>query len=348
MPRSLDSSQDDYYHRLPKVELHRHLEGSLRVDTMQEIAREYAIPLPKNTDFRGLIQVMDDDPPTFQNFLSKFDTLRKFYISREVIQRIAYEAVADAAADNVRYMEMIFTPVALARTNGYPLGDVMDWVIESVQKANDDFNIQARLIASVNRHESIDLAAEVVQLAGERKSQGILGMNLVGNEAEFPAKPFLEIFQEAHRNGLAIAIHAGEWAGAENVREAIEDFHARRIGHGLRVLEDSSVVELAQKSEVVFEVCPTSNYQSGVAVTLKDHPIKRMLETGLNVTVNTDDPGISNITLSDEYRLVCEELDISQATLKERIIAAAQAVFLPQSDKLELIDQLQNELSKIN
>jgi adenosine deaminase len=348
MPRSLDPSKADYYHRLPKVELHRHLEGSLRVDTMQEIAREYDITLPKNTDFRSLVQVMDDDPPTFQNFLAKFDTLRKFYISREIIQRIAYEAVADAAADNVRYMEMIFTPVALTRINGYPLGDVMDWVIESVERANKDFNIQACLIASANRHESTDLAAEIVQLAVERKSQGILGMNLVGNEAEFPAKPFLEIFQEACRNGLAIAIHAGEWAGADNVREAIEDFHVQRIGHGVRVLEDRAVVELAQKSEVVFEVCPTSNYQSGVVTTLKDHPAKRMLENGLNVTFNTDDPGVSNITLSDEYRLVCEDLEITKLTLKERIIAAAQAVFLTQSEKQKLIDQLQNELSNIN
>ncbi|MCJ7625503.1 MAG: adenosine deaminase [Anaerolineaceae bacterium] len=348
MLRSLDPSKDDYYQRLPKVELHRHLEGSLRVDTMQDIAREYDIPLPKNTDFRGLVQVMDDDPPTFQNFLSKFDTLRKFYISREVIQRIAYEAVEDAAADNVRYMEMIFTPVALARINGSPLGDVMDWVIESVRKANADFNIQTRLIASANRHESTDLAAEVIQLAVERKSHGIIGMNLVGNEAEFPAKPFLKIFQEAHRNGLSIALHAGEWAGAENVREAIEDFRAQRIGHGVRVLENNAVVELAQKSGVVFEVCPTSNYQSGVVRTWKDHPIKKMLEAGLNITVNTDDPGVSTISLSDEYRLVCEELDISRTTLKGCILSAAQAVFLPQPEKDALIDQLKNELFTIN
>ena len=348
MPRIVHPSRDDYYHRLPKVELHRHLEGSLRVDTMLEIINEYGIPLEDDTDFRSLVQVQEDDPPTFQNFLSKFNTLRKFYISSEVIQRISYEAVADAAADNVRYMEMIFTPVALARIQGYSLGDVMDWVIESVQKANEDFDIETRLIASANRHESTELAAQVVRQAIERKSQGLVGMHLVGNEAEFPAKPFLKIFQEAQANGLAVALHAGEWAGALNVREAIEDFKVTRIGHGVRILEDAEVVELARHTGITFEVCPTSNYHSGVISEIKEHPIQQMLESGLNVTINTDDPGVSNISLSDEYHLVCEELGLSRTILKERVLAAAQAAFLPRTEKEELHDRLQDELARIN
>jgi len=336
-----------FYQQFPKVDLHRHLEGSLRIETLLELAVSHGIKTSTKDEFYSLVQVQQGDPLTFSNFLSKFQPLRLFYRSPEVISRIAYEAIEDAAKDNVRYLELRFTPVALSRVEGFPLGDVMDWVAESAQKASADFNIHTRLIASVNRHESPKLAEEVAQLTIDRITKGFVGLDLAGNEAEFSAKPFAPIFKEAKENGLAITIHAGEWGGAENVREAIEDLNADRIGHGVRVLESDHIVSLARERKTPFEVCITSNYQTGAVPALLSHPLTRMMMADLTVTINTDDPSISKINLSNEYMIACDDLSLPQETLADTILTAADAAFLPPSERKNILDLLKQELQKI-
>jgi adenosine deaminase len=263
-----------------------------------------------------------------------------------MIQRITREMVADAAADNVRYMEIRFTPVALTRINEQPLGDAMDWVIEAAEKASKEYGVKTRLIASVNRHESVELAEEVAKLAAERIERGVAALDLAGAEADFPGDPFKQVFETAKKAGLRITIHAGEWSGPGNVVEAIKELGAERIGHGVRVLEDKKAVNLAKERKTVFEVCVTSNYQSGVVPALKDHPLPQMLAAGLNATINTDDPGISQIDLSDEYELACDGLGLSLAQLKESILNAARAAFLQQSEREALVKQLQAEFKE--
>jgi adenosine deaminase len=336
----------NYYHALPKVDLHRHLEGSLRLKTMLEIARSGGITVPINTGpLSNLVQVQKSEPTTYQNFLAKFSTLRLFYRSPEVIYRITREAIEDAAIDNIRYLELRFTPVALSRAERFPLGDVMDWVCDSAQSASREFGVKVGLIVSVNRHEIVELAEQVAWLAASRIDRGLVGLDLAGNEAEFPAGPFAGIFREARQAGLKVTIHAGEWGGPGNVREALELFHADRIGHGVRVVEDASTVALARDLGVAFEVCVTSNYQTGVSPNLQHHPIMKMLEDGLCITLGTDDPSISQITLSDEYQRACEELGMSRLTLKERILAAARAGFLSDAEREKLVNELKKELN---
>jgi adenosine deaminase len=335
------------FRSLPKVELHRHLEGSLRLATMLDVARKHGMTLPANVvRLSRLVQIQDEEPFTFENFLGKFNNLRMFYRSPEVIDRITREAIEDAAKDNVRYMELRFTPVALSRAERFPINDVMDWVCASAKEGAKKYGVMVRLIVSVNRHESVELAEQVVWLAISKKDKGIVGVDLAGNEAQFPARPFLPVFNEARQAGLKITIHAGEWGGAANVREALEMFEASRIGHGVRVLEDDFTTALARQHKTTFEVCMTSNYQTGVVKTLKDHPAPKMLAAGLNVTFNTDDPSISQITLGNEYRLAAEDLKIGAEVLKERILAAAQAAFLPDAEKKKMVDALKKELSK--
>jgi adenosine deaminase len=330
---------------LPKVELHRHLEGSLRLTTMLDIARQHGVTVPASMfNLSGLVQVQDQDPMTFTNFLDKFKTLRLFYKSPDVINRVTQEAVEDAAKDNIYYLELRFTPVALSRAEGFPLHDVMDWVITSAQEAAKKFKIKVGLIASVNRHESPELAEQVAWLAAERIKDGLVGMDLAGNEAEFKSDAFRGIFKEAKQAGLHVTIHAGEWGPAENVRDAIENLNAERIGHGVRVLEDAYATALARENGTVFEVCVTSNYQSGVVKALPEHPLPRMLEAGLNVTINTDDPSVSRITLSHEYQHVCEDLKVPAQVLKQSVIRAAQASFMNDSEKEKLVTSLKKEI----
>ena len=333
------------YRALPKVELHRHLEGTLRLNTMLDIAQQHGITIPADIlRLSSLVQMQEEESFSFQNFLSKFNTLRLFYRSPDVIHRITREAVEDAAKDNIRYMELRFTPVALSRAERFPLQDVIDWVITSSQEAAKKYGVIVKLIASVNRHESHELAEQVAWLAAEHKNRGLVAMDLAGNEAELKSEPFYGVFKEAKQSGLHVTIHAGEWGPAANVKEAIEQLGAERIGHGVRVLEDDFVAQLVKERGTAFEVCATSNYQSGVVPALEAHPLADMLGRGLNVTINTDDPSISRITLSHEYYVACENLGLSEDVLKQRIIAAAQAAFLPDAEREMLVTQLKKEL----
>ncbi len=330
----------DFYRAIPKVELHRHLEGSLRLTTLLEIGRSHGLDVAGTARLRSLVQVGSSEPYTFENFLSKFETLRLFYRSPEVISRVAQEAISDAALDNVRYMELRFTPMALSKAQGFSLAAVMDWVCEGARLAEQATGVKIRLIASVNRHESLEIAEQVVLLAIERQHKGIVGVDLAGNEAHFSGLPFAGLFTDARQSGMHITVHAGEWAGAQNVADAILQLGAERIGHGVRVLEDPYVMGIAREHSTVFEVCITSNYQSGVVQALEEHPLNRMLAAGLKVTLNTDDPCVSQITLGNEYKIACEFLGLSMDALQERILISARAAFLPPDERDALIREI--------
>jgi len=326
---------------LPKIDLHRHLEGSLRLSTLVDIVKNEEIDLPKDeASLAKLVQVSPKDPRTASNFLSKFKPLRIIFRSPEIIQRVVHEAILDAAADGICYLELQFTPVALSQSRGFALKDVMDWVIAAASEAAKQADLGLGLIPSVNRHEPASIAELVAQLAADRQDRGIVGLGLAGNEAEFSAEPFEGVFKEAKEAGLKLTIHAGEWSGAETVQHALERMDADRIGHGIRVMENNNIVSIACERRAIFEVCLSSNLQSGVVQRLQDHPLPAMIEAGLQVTLNTDDPGISNIKLSDDYHLAIEELGLSKTTLKALIFVAAQGAFLSARDKRALEDRL--------
>lgn len=341
------ATRDQFYKNLPKVELHRHLEGSLRVRTMMEIVRAHDLDVEDTGYLRPLVQVEHDEEYTFENFLAKFGTLRLFYKSPGIIKRITREAIEDAAEDNVHYLELRFTPVALSRAEGFSIPEVVGWVIESAAEAEEEFGLTVRLIVSINRHESIELAEEVIRTAVDHKWHGVVGIDLAGNEAEYAARPFQRLFREAQADGLRITIHAGEWGGPENVAEAIRDLGADRIGHGVRILEDPDVVRLAKERNIPFEVCVTSNHHSGVVEKVDQHPLSQMLLEGLNATINTDDPSISKINLSHEYRTVSEVLGLPTWVLRERVLAAVRASFLPPEKSQRLAYEVSQSFSEV-
>lgn len=316
---------------LPKIELHRHLEGSLRLTTLLEVAHQYNLDVPMELEaLRPLVQVMPDDAPSFRSFLDKFTNLRKFYQSPDLIKRFTYEVVEDAAQDNVLYMELRFTPAAHARAQGYPLEDVADWVLEAVEHACRAYpNIRVGLIASINRHESLHIAEKVVQIAIDRMARGIVGLDLAGDEVNFHARPFRKVFLRARDAGLGLVAHAGEWMGPANVRDAIEHLGVHRIGHGVRIIEDPDVVQLAHDHNVAFEVCVTSNLQTAVTPNIDRHPLHEMNRQHLRLTINTDDPTVSGITLTDEYALVANRMGFGMDYIKRTLLTAASCTFLP-------------------
>jgi adenosine deaminase len=328
---------------MPKVDLHRHLEGSLRLATLAELVRQEGLDLPgSEPELRPLVQVQPGEPRSPARFLEKFTPLRDFYRSPEILQRFVDEVLEDAAKENVRYLELRFTPLTLASTRGFPLGEVADWIIEAAARSADRHNVGLGLIVSINRHDPVHLAEQVVRMAVDRAGAGIVGVGLAGDEVHFPAEPFVRLFEEARAAGLRTTVHAGEWTGAATVRHALEKMRVTRIGHGGRVMEDPEVVALALEKGAVFEICLSSNLHSGVISDLGGHPLPEMIQAGLSVTLNSDDPGVSNVTLAQEYGLAVKTLGLSLTTLVATVLTAAQAAFLDQRRR----DALETELAE--
>lgn len=334
---------------LPKIELHRHLEGSVRLTTLVEIAREYGIEMPEYDveTLRPFVQMMPDETRSSRHFLNKFSMLRQFYRSNEVVARIAREAVEDAALDNIRYMELRFTPMALGNVTGTPMEEIVPLVAEAVAAAAAQHDIQVRLIVSMNRHEPVTIGERVLHAAIANRERGVVGIDLAGDEANFSALPFANIFRIAQEVGLGVTIHAGEWNGAESVWNAVGNMHAPRIGHGIRVLEDMAMVNVLVEREVVLEVCPSSNYLSGIVNSLREHPLLELARHNLLVTIHTDDPSICNVTLSEEMALAMEHMGLTLADLKQCTLRAARAAFLPNEERDALVRYFQTQLARV-
>jgi adenosine deaminase len=323
---------------LPKVDLHRHLEGSLRLSTLSEIAREHGVDLPSYDveELRPYVQVTTDETPDFHAFLEKFNFLARFYPKLDCIDRISYEAVADAAQDNVKYLELRFNPVTLALSQGFHFEEVVEWVISAVKRAEQDFDIMVKLLITIRRDYDQDTASRVVDMAIRYADQGIVGLDLAGDEVHYSARPFAALFNKAREAGLGTTVHAGEAAGAESVRTAIEIMKANRIGHGVRASEDLAVMDLVRERGTTLEMCPTSNIQTAAVKAITRHPLRAFFQIGLPVTINTDDPSVSNTTLTDEYMVTVRGIGVTVSEIKQMILTGIQAAFLSQSETEQL------------
>jgi adenosine deaminase len=336
-------------HAMPKIELHRHLEGSLRLETLAEIAPEAGIEMPEYDIemIRPFVQMMPDEVRSSQHFLGKFMTLRQFYRSTEIIERITREIVEDAAADNVQYMELRFTPKALCNITQCSMEEVVTLVCDAANATAEELGIMVRYIVSMNRHESPELGEQALRAALNNRHRGVIGLDLAGDEANYNGLDFRHLFQRAKAAGLGITIHAGEWGGAESVWNAIGNLGADRIGHGIQVLQDPAMVEVIVEREITLEVCPTSNYLSGIVDSMATHPLIDLTRRNVLTTINTDDPLICNIDLSDEIGRVMHYMDLSLEDIKQYMLRAARSAFLPPSEREELVRQFQGYMAEV-
>jgi adenosine deaminase len=331
---------------MPKIELHRHLEGSLRLETLAEIAHEHDLDVPsrKVEELRPHVQVVGD-VSDFASYLAKFKLLRHFYRTRDVIVRLAYECMADAAQDNVKYLELRFNPIALSKIREFDMEEATEWVILAAEQAQRDYDIKIRLIVQIGREETSAMARRVAEVAVSAQGKGLVGLDLAGDEIGHSAGPFFQVFQWAKAQGLHITVHAGEVGPASNIREAVEQLGAERIGHGVRAQEDPAVVQMLAERGVTLEMCPTSNLHTGAIAALRDHPLLRYQDANVPVTINTDDPGVSNNTLTDEYLVAVRDLGMSPSALRGTIIRAAEAAFLPEVERRRMVAWFEQALS---
>lgn len=322
----------------PLVELHRHLDGNVRIETVLDLARRHGIPLPA-WDVEGLrphVQITEREP-SLVHFIAKFALLRRVMVDYDAVRRIVRENLEDAAREGIDAIELRFSPYFMAEEHGLDTFGVVEAAADALEEARGRIPVQAKLIGIISRHYGPDTGRIELAAAIRGRDRGVVALDLAGDEANFPGELFVRHFQEAREAGLRTIAHAGEAAGAGSVRQAVLELGAERIGHGIRALEDPAVVDLLVERRIPLEVCPTSNVHTSTVPDLRSHPLPALIERGVAVTLNTDDPSISGIDLAHEYRVAAEELGLSEDALRRMQETALKAAFLSPEEKAELL-----------
>lgn len=311
---------------IPKIELHRHLEGSIRPKTFFEEAKRQRLELPAQSlqEMIPYLCVTEGEERSLSHFLTKFTWLRQIITNPETLARITFESLEDAWKSGTIYAELRFNPTGMFQM-GMSEEEIAAGIDEGMREARRRYGIMCTTISGIMRDRSRDVAERSMQFAKRYAGHIISGVDLFSNEA-FPADPFRDLLMDAHQAGLHLTIHAGEAKGAENVKEAIE-IGAERIGHGVRLFEDPSVIQLAKSRNVLLEMCPTSNVQTGAVETMRKHPLPIAYRDGIPVCINTDDPGVSNTDLVQEYTIAQEQLGFSIEDLSLLNLSAADYIF---------------------
>ncbi len=318
--------------KIPKVELHLHLEG--------------AIPLPT---LLGFIQRAGTEPdvrtvdelrrrlayPDFQGFLDTWVWKNTFITEVEDFEGMAYAALADLHAQNVPYVEMHYSPGDY-RDRGFTVAGVTEAVLAGASRAGEDFGIRCALIADLLWGAYLEGSWRWMEEATPYLGRGVVGVGLGGSEGASPARAYAELYREARKRGFRLTAHAGEALGPESVRAVVDELGVERIGHGVRAIEDPALLDLLKERRIPLEVCVTSNVMTGVYPSAAAHPIRDLCEQGLVVTVNADDPTMFHTTLSDEYLILLRDLAFTPADLRALSLNGVDASFLPEAEKAAL------------
>jgi len=308
---------------LPKAELHVHLDGSLRPGTMLELAEAAGVRLPASEPGALAEAMRAQDSRDLAEYLEKFAVTLSLMQEPQALERTAYELAEDAAAENIRYMEVRYSPI-LHTEAGMSLDDAVEAPLRGLAAAEQTFGIRTGLIVCGMRHLDPTSSLELAKLAVAFKDRGVVGFDLAGGEAGNPAKGHSPACEYAAYHNLPLTIHAGEGFGPASIAQAIHHCHARRIGHGTRLREDPGLEAYVNDFRIPLEVCLTSNVQTRVAPSIREHPFRRYFDAGLVVTLNTDNRLVSGTTLTEEYWLAHTELGLEWEELKEVALLVTQ------------------------
>ena len=332
--------------RLPKAELHCHLDGSVRPETLLELAREYDQPAPRD-DPEALREYMRvDDARSLEDYLARFDVTLGVMQTAAALERIANELSIDAARDGVRYLEVRYAPVLNTR-RGLSLGEAVEAPLRGLERAERDGGAVARVIICGLRHMASDVSLELSRLAVAYRHRGVVGFDLAGGELGNPASPHAAAFAYAREHDLACTCHAGEGAGASSVREAVHVCGANRIGHATRLYEDESLMQYVNDRRIALEICLTSNVQTHAVESYQEHPLRAYFDRGMNVVLNTDNRLMSGTTLTDEYLHAATALGFTFDELAEVALNGFSSAFLPWEDRQRLLGRARDEIARL-
>ena len=317
----------------PLLDLHRHLDGSIRLETVIELGREHNLPLPsfEIEEMRPHVQVVEPQLGVMA-FISKFKWMVGVLADYDACRRVAYENVLDAEAEGIDYVELRFSPWFMAEPHHLEAASVVAAVAEGVEEGRLKTNTKVNLIGIISRTYGPENGmAELEALLSQKEK--IAALDLAGDEANFPARLFERHFDRGKDAGWQITVHAGEAAGAESVWEAIDLLGAMRIGHAVRIEEDPRLKETLKERGIGIEANLTSNFQTSTVGSLIEHPLKGWLDEGLLATINTDDPGISNIDLPYEYEIAAPQAGLTADDTRKAQENALAIAFLSEKEK---------------
>jgi adenosine deaminase len=328
---------------LPLIDLHRHLDGSVRLETILDLGRKHNLPLPAN-DVEGLrpyVQVVESAPgdaalPGVMAFIAKFEWMTRILVDHDACRRVAYENVQDALGEGIDYIELRFSPWFMAEAQHLDPAGVIEAVIDGVQAGTRDFDVRAGLVGILSRTYGPDTAwQELGSLL--RYRDHLVALDLAGDEARWPGEQFVSHFRRARDVGWQITVHAGEAAGPESVWQAIRRLGATRIGHAVAAIHDPALMDYMAEHQIAIESSLTSNVQTSTVPDYASHPIRQFVERGLLVTLNTDDPGISGIDLRHEYQVAAPAAGLTAEQIGQIQGNAVAAAFLPQEKREALL-----------
>lgn len=337
---------ETFIRRMPKVELHVHLEGSIQPETLLELARRNQVELPATT-VEGLRQWYTFTD--FAHFIEIYVAISSCICSAEDIELIAREFLRGQAAQNIRHSEVTFTPYTHFSLNRQiPFADQLAALSRARDWAAAEFGISVGWVLDISRNvRPIEHGLTVADWVISGRENGVVALGLGGPEIGHPPELFAEAFDRVLAAGMASVPHAGETVGAESVRGALRGLKAQRIGHGVRCLEDAELVAELRVRQIPLEVCPTSNVCLGVAASIADHPLPQLMAEGLYVTINSDDPPMFNTTLTDEYLKIAEAFDFSEETIEQLVLNAARASLLPEPARTEMEKRFRDEFAAL-
>ncbi|HEV2691537.1 MAG TPA: adenosine deaminase [Verrucomicrobiae bacterium] len=328
------------YKTFPKIDLHLHLDGAIRVATIAELGADLGIKLPsyEPKELAKHVQV-NRDCRCLGDFLKRFEVFYPILPFAKTQERIAYELCEDCRNDNVIYFEARFAP-ALCQSPQFTMEDAVVAALAGFRRGQRDFSIRCGVILCCYRSVSVQENIDTVKLAHKYRDQGVVGIDLAGDENHFSAMPHAEAFALARKLEIPITIHAGEGGNPDHIREAVFTHGATRIGHGVSLQNDPELLKAVRDLGTTFEICLTSNLQTCTVPSIAAHPFRKFLDEKVRVTLNTDDPAISNITLTDEFALAAREFHLQPAEIRGLLLNAAQAAFAPESLRRELAGKL--------
>ena len=332
---------------MPKAELHVHLDGSLRPATMLDLARDAGITLPA-ADADALRRwMLVDDARNLEDYLARFEHTIALLQTPEAIERVAYEMVADAAADGLRYLEVRYCP-QLSTRHGMLMDDAIAAEWRGLQRGEREFGVVARIINCSLRHFDPQLSREIAEHSVRMQQHGVVGFDLAGGEAGRPPERHRDAFEIAARGGLGITVHAGEAAGWESIFEAVHSCRAMRIGHGTRLWENPALLAYVRDRRICIEVNITSNVQTHAVASAAEHPVRRYFDDGIPVTLCTDSWLMGGVSLTDEYVTAQTALGFTAAELEAMALTAFEHAFLPWPERLALLGDARATLASLS
>ncbi len=330
--------------KIPKVDLHCHLDGSVRTSTILELAKKQNVKLPtENVEELNKYVRVSKNCRSLTEFLNAFEFFYPLLQNPYAVEKIGYELCEDAASENIKYLEVRFAPF-LQATENFKITDVVKICLQGLRQGSRDFKIGVGLILCCYRSIPKEANIETVELAKKYTDSGVVAMDLAGDETRYPTRSFAEPLNLAKKYKIPFTVHAGESAGCESIKEAVE-LGASRIGHGVHLIDDTKLMEEIKEKEIPLEMCITSNIQTHVVADFESHPIKKFYDNGVIITINTDDRSVSGIDLTNEYNVAVNRLGFDMSDLIKIIHNGINALFIPNKNKAELNKIFETEIN---